>query len=91
MANATLKINNSNGFSNDIWQYEANFTAKQWKEAMNDFGCVVAHAREVLEKLADEDVQDEFLDDEIYQLGDIINFFDSIDVELFAEPEEEEE
>lgn len=78
--NAVLNIQNTKRFAYDIWQYEARWEDKQWKEAMVSFAETITHAKEVLEKLAENEVQDEFLDDELYILGDAINFFNSIDV-----------
>ena len=79
--NAKLVIKNNNGFSNDIWQTDSCFTTDEWKEAIENFSDVVHHAREVLGEVELED----FAQDEVYVLGDVANFFDSIDVELKGE------
>ena len=78
--NAVLNIKNEKQFSCDIWQYETDWTDEQWKEAIISFADTINHAKETLDRLAYEDKQDDFLDDELYILGDVINFLNSIDV-----------
>lgn len=80
MANAVLNIIDSSEFSRDIWQDDVYFTDEQWKESMKQFRDTVQHAKILLDRLQEEEKQMEFMDDEIYILGDVINFFDSIDV-----------
>ena len=76
--NATLIINNEKEFCNDIWQYKNNFTIEQWKEILCIFSEIVSETKECLEYLN----LDDFGDDKLYQLGDIINFFNSIDIKF---------
>lgn len=73
-ANATLVIHNERAFVDDIWQYENEFTVEEWREVIEGFASIVSEAREVLEEMETEN----FMDDKLYQLGDVANFFNSI-------------
>lgn len=84
MKNAELTINNGAKFSDDIWQYEAEFTEKQWRETIEEFADVLQDAYDFLDQeLYDEDGNDvTYPDDMLYQIGDVINMLRSIDVFL---------
>lgn len=90
MKNATLIIKNGENFSNDIWQYNADFTKEQWYEVIKGFSDIISEAKKTLENIEIEleefdelyPLIENFGDDKLYQLGDIINFFKSIDVKL---------
>ena len=75
MKNATLIINNSEKFADDIWQYDADFTEKQWKEAIDSFA---SNLQDIYDWICNNE---EFnMDDKLYILGDVINMLSSIDV-----------
>ena len=76
MSNATLVIKDNEGFCNDIWQYENYFTEEQWKEILEGFADIVLEAKQVLEEMETPD----FLDDKLYQLGDVANMLLSLEV-----------
>lgn len=76
--NATLVINNGKEFANDIWQYKADWSIDQWKAAVKEFANTVKWARDLIIELDPEHYEGG--DQNLYQLGDIMNFFDSIDV-----------
>jgi len=78
MTNGTLLVNNSNGLANDIWQYNGEFEKEDWEKSLVTFRNAVADAKLYIEELEDG----EFGDDRLYILGDIINLFDSINVEM---------
>jgi len=84
MANATLTITNNAKFSDDIWQYDAEFTTEQWKETIDGFVDIISEAKELLEEIQEEECMEDydFGDDKLYQLGDIINMLSSIDVKV---------
>ena len=84
MKNAELTINNGAKFSDDIWQYEAEFTEKQWRETIEEFANVLQDAYGFLDQeLYDENGNDvTYPDDMLYQIGDVINMLRSIDVFL---------
>ena len=89
MANATLIIDDSKGFVIDIWQYQNEFTQEQWESVIDNFIDIVSDAKDLLERLAEEEKQSEFLDDRLYQLGDVVNFFCSIGIDVRKENEYE--
>ena len=74
-ANATLVVNNAKKFSDDIWQYDADFTEEQWKEAIENFADNLQDIYNWLTCNEDFD-----MDDKLYILGDVINMLNSIDV-----------
>ncbi len=84
MANANLVITNNVGFSEDIWQYDAEFTTEQWKGTIKEFVEIIAEAKEILEDAQEEKFMEnyDFGDDKLYQLGDIINMLSSINVRV---------
>lgn len=73
----TLIINNSEKFSNDIWQTDDDFTEKEWKEAINSF---VDNLQDIYNWLCDNDDCGFDMIDKLYILGDVINMLNSIEV-----------
>ena len=76
MGNATLVINNSKEFCDDIWQYKNDFSEEQWKAAFKEFASIIQDAYDYLNK------DDEYPDDKLYQVGDVANMLSSIEVKL---------
>jgi len=75
MKNATLIINNSEKFSDDIWQSEDNFTVEEWKETIDSFA---SNLQDIYDWI---DGNDDFdMPDRLYVLGDVINMLNSINV-----------
>lgn len=92
MANATLVINDSEKFMDDIWQYEGDFSKSDWKGSIEEWSKILNELYEIIStedfyyfitKLSKEipEIED-FGDDKLYQLGDLINMLNSIDVEI---------
>lgn len=75
MKNATLIVNNSEKFSDDIWQYKSDFTETQWKESIDNFA---DNLQDIYNWLTCNEEFD--MDDKLYILGDVINMLNSIDV-----------
>lgn len=94
MTNAKLLIDDSNGFSNDIWQYDANFNREQWVEVLKSFTETMYEAKEYIEGIgeylddrrllrdAQRTIDIEFMDNKVYALVDIINFFENVKVDM---------
>ena len=82
--NTAQTITNNAKFSDDIWQYDAEFTTEQWKETIDGFVDIISEAKELLEEIQEEECMEDydFGDDKLYQLGDIINMLSSIDVKV---------
>lgn len=94
MANATLVINDSENFCEDIWQYENDFKTKEWNEVKEEWIRIL----KLLYKIVGSESFDCFMemfskakpslyfgDTELYQLGDLINMLNSIDVKVKGE------
>lgn len=82
MKNATLVINNPEGFADDIWQYDdpADWDEKTWGESIES---LTENAQMIYEYLYDTEIDDDdcpITDSEIYILGDLINMLRSIEV-----------
>lgn len=79
--NATLVINNGEGFENDIWQTFGGFNKSQWEEAIKCLADNLQTIYDALDSNTDESeaLQEEFGYD-IYQLGDVINLLKNIDI-----------
>lgn len=75
--NGTLIINNSEKFSDDIWQIDGDFTEKEWKEIISNFA---SNLQDIYNWLSDNDGCGFDMVDKLYVLGDVINMFNSIDV-----------
>lgn len=73
--NGTLIVNDSEKFSNDIWQNEDNFTEEEWKEAIDSFA---SNLQDIYDWIDENDDFD--MPDRLYVLGDVINMLNSIDV-----------
>lgn len=92
MANATLVINDSEKFMDDIWQYEGDFNKSDWEGSIEEWSEILSELYEIIgtedfcnfiTKLSKEipEIED-FGDDKLYQLGDLINMLNSIDVKM---------
>ena len=74
--NATLVIDNNEQFANDIWQDESSFSTAEWKVQFDEWiDFLYTIRREYQEKEWSGSLEE-------YTLGDIINFFSSIDVKV---------
>lgn len=95
MANATLVINNSKKFMDDIWQYKGNFNKSNWESSIENWSELLNELYEIIntedfdnfitelsERYSDIEY---FGDDKLYQLGDLINMLDSINVKMKGE------
>lgn len=91
MNNATLVIKNNREFADDIWQYKAEFTEKQWKETVTGFAEALQNAYDFLDQeLFDEEGNDiTYPADMLYQIGDVINMLTSIGIRLERSKHEE--
>lgn len=76
MKNATLIINNPEGFADDIWQYKNDWVESTWQIAIE---CLADNAQEIYDFLCETE---EFGAGctELYMLGDLINMLRSIEV-----------
>lgn len=75
--NGTLIINDSEKFSNDIWQSEDNFTEEEWKEAIDSFA---SNLQDIYDWICENEDCGFDMPDRLYVLGDVINMLNSIDV-----------
>lgn len=94
MKNATLVINNSKKFSDDIWQYENNFSETKWNVAKQSWIEILETLYRIIDTESFSDFMELFTksredlcfgDAELYQLGDIINMLSSIDIKVKGE------
>ena len=75
MKNATLIVNDSEKFSDDIWQCKSDFTETQWQDAMESFAISLQDIYNWLDENEEFDMPDC-----LYVLGDVINMLHNIDV-----------
>lgn len=80
--NATLVINDGNGFESDIWQDNSHFNQEDWKSAIEGMNDVLKEIYKETDHNPEKPVWEVIPDDKLYILGDVINMLSSIDIEL---------
>lgn len=74
---AILKIQNTNEFDQQVWQYETEFTNEQYQKAIDNFAEVAQRIYDAIDQCEEIDVDTT----DLYQLGDLINMLSNIKVE----------